>query len=62
MLLAELAVDVDVEVEVEVDVDADVAVLEDPVVLLELELQSHIYNLIASNREPHLVLELQTPL
>ena len=37
MLLAELAVEVEaVEVEVD-DVDADVAVLEDPVVLLELQ-------------------------
>ena len=53
---------VDVVDDVVDDVDEDVAVLDDPVVLLELELQSHIYNLIASNREPHLVLELQTPL
>ena len=43
MLLAELPgdvgvdVDVDVEVDDDFDVDADVAVLEDPVVLLELQ-------------------------
>ena len=36
VLLAELAVEVEVDVDVNVDVDADVAVLEDPVVLLEL--------------------------
>ena len=42
MLLAELAVDVEVDVEVDVDVDVDEedAVLEDPVVLVELERQS----------------------
>ena len=41
MLLAELPGDVGLDVELEVDddfdVDADVAVLEDPVVLLELQ-------------------------
>ena len=37
VLLAELAVEVEVDVDVNVDVDADVAVLEDPVVLLELQ-------------------------
>ena len=37
------------EVGVVDDVDEDVAVLDDPVVLLELELQSHICNHIVSN-------------
>ena len=58
MLLAELAVDV--EVDVDVDVDEEDAVLEDPVVLVELERQSCKLDWTGDILH-YLVLELQTP-